>query len=66
MATVNNNTPTLRFPEFKGEWELKKLSTLLEFKNGINATKEQYGSGYKFINVLDILNNDFITHDNII
>jgi type I restriction enzyme S subunit len=66
MANVDNKTPTLRFPEFKGEWELKKLSNLLEFKNGINATKEQYGSGYKFINVLDILNNDFITHDNII
>lgn len=66
MPTVNNNIPTLRFPEFKGEWELKKLSNLLEFKNGINASKEQYGSGYKFINVLDILNNDFITHDNII
>jgi type I restriction enzyme S subunit len=60
------NIPTLRFPEFKGEWGLKKLSDLLEFKNGINASKEQYGSGYKFINVLDILNNDFITHDNII
>lgn len=60
------NIPNLRFPEFKGDWELMKLSNLLEFKNGINATKEQYGSGYKFINVLDILNNDSITHDNII
>lgn len=60
------NIPSLRFPEFNGGWELYKLSDLLEFKNGINATKEQYGSGYKFINVLDILNNDFITHDNII
>jgi type I restriction enzyme S subunit len=58
--------PQLRFPEFKGEWEMKKLSALLEFKNGINASKEQYGSGYKFINVLDILNNDFRTQENII
>ena len=38
----------------------------MEFKNGINASKEQYGKGVKFINVLDILNNDFITHDKII
>jgi len=38
----------------------------LEFKNGINASKEQYGSGIKFINVLDILSNDFITYDNIV
>lgn len=62
----NLNKPKLRFPEFEGEWEMQKLNNLLEFKNGINATKEQYGSGYKFINVLDVLNNDFITYDNII
>jgi len=60
------NVPKLRFPEFKGEWVRKKLGEVLEFKNGINANKEQYGSGYKFINVLDILNNDFITYESII
>ena len=58
--------PNLRFPEFEGEWEVKKLGDLLEFKNGINASKEQYGKGVKFINVLDILNNDFITYESII
>ncbi len=36
------------------------------FKNGLNASKDDYGSGYKFINVLDIINNDFIKHDCII
>lgn len=58
--------PQLRFPGFEGEWEKKRLDSLLEFKNGINASKEQYGRGYKFINVLDILENDFITHNKII
>ncbi|NNV58007.1 restriction endonuclease subunit S [Limnovirga soli] len=58
--------PNLRFPHFKDEWENYQLGNLLEFKNGINASKEQYGRGYKFINVLDILNNDFITHEKII
>lgn len=61
-----NKIPKLRFPGFSGEWECKKLGKLLQFKNGINASKEQYGKGAKFINVLDILNNDFITYDNII
>ena len=61
-----NIKPKLRFPEFSGEWEFKKLVELLEFKNGINASKEQYGQGVKFINVLDILNNEFITYDKII
>lgn len=60
------NVPNLRFKGFEGEWKSKRLGELLEFKNGINASKEQYGTGYKFINVLDILNNDFITHDKIV
>lgn len=58
--------PKLRFKEFTDEWEEKKLGEILEFKNGVNASKEQYGKGIKFINVLDILNNDFITYNNII
>lgn len=58
--------PELRFPEFEDDLEEKKLGDLLEFKNGINASKEQYGRGVKFINVLDILSNDYITHDKII
>ncbi|MGL5713130.1 MAG: restriction endonuclease subunit S [Paraclostridium sp.] len=61
-----NKTPKLRFKEFSGDWENKKLGSLLEFKNGINASKEQYGHGKKFINVLDILSNDYITYENII
>ena len=60
------NVPQLRFKEFDGEWEAKKLGDIFTFKNGVNASSEQYGSGYKFINVLDIINNNFITYDNII
>jgi len=60
------NKPKLRFPEFTESWALKELGDLLVFKNGINASREQYGKGVKFINVLDILNNDFITYDKII
>lgn len=66
VQTENKRKPELRFPGFDGEWEEKELGDFLSFKNGINASKEQYGRGVKFINVLDILNNDFITHDKII
>ena len=55
--------PKLRFEEFTAQWQYVKLGNYLTFKNGINADKEAYGSGYKFINVLDIINNDYITHD---
>ena len=65
-AEVVKNVPDLRFPEFKGEWQKTKLGDFLTFKNGVNADKEKYGFGYKFINVMDIINNRFITHDKII
>lgn len=55
--------PKLRFRGFEDGWSQQLLGDLLTFKNGVNAAKEQYGSGYKFINVLDIIQNDFITHD---
>lgn len=55
----------MRFPGFEGEWRSIRLGALLEFKNGINASKEQYGKGVKFINVLDILSYDYITYEKI-
>lgn len=55
--------PKLRFRGFDDGWHVQTLGDLLTFKNGVNAEKGQYGSGYKFINVLDIIQNDFITHD---
>ncbi|WP_102533332.1 restriction endonuclease subunit S [Vibrio breoganii] len=64
--TEKMNVPKLRFDEFSKSWELVSLGKLMDFKNGINASKEQYGSGVKFINVMDIIENDYITHDRIV
>ena len=57
------NVPTLRFPEFQGEWEELGLSELLDFKNGLNPKPDKFGMGIKFISVMDILNNAVITYD---
>ena len=57
------NVPDLRFPEFSGEWEEHYLAEYLDFKNGLNPSANKFGSGIKFISVMDILNNDFITYD---
>lgn len=57
------NVPNLRFPEFEGEWEKHYLSEYLEFKNGLNPSAKSFGEGIKFISVMDILNNPFITYD---
>lgn len=60
------NTPKLRFKEFTEDWKGIKLNSLMSFNNGINAEKDSYGHGRKFINVLDILNNNSIKYKDII
>lgn len=47
------------------DWEVKELKDFLEFKNGINSEKDNYGSGFKFINVMEVIYNNIIT-DNLI
>ena len=59
------NVPTLRFPEFTDEWELHPTTDFFEFKNGLNPDSKRFGSGTKFISVMDILNNRYITYDKI-
>jgi len=73
MSTATTHTeigkqlsPAIRFREFDEDWELTTLGNLFTFKNGLNSDKEKYGSGIKFINVLDIIGNDVITYDTII
>lgn len=36
-------------------WELVRFSELMEFQNGVNASKDAYGSGVPFINVLEVI-----------
>lgn len=57
------NVPNLRFPGVEGEWEQHLLSEYLDFKNGLNPSAKSFGEGIKFISVMDILNNPFITYD---
>ena len=59
-------TPALRFPEFDGDWITGKLGDIFTFKNGVNAEKSMYGSGRKFINVMDVIADAPIYHDAII
>ena len=52
MTTTKNNehknikVPNLRFPEFQGEWEMCKVSDLLDFysTNSLSWDKLEYGS----------------------
>ena len=47
------------------DWEQRTLTTLMDFSNGINAPKENYGKGRKMISVMDILSKEPISYDNI-
>lgn len=47
-------------------WRQESLGSLFEFKNGLNTEKDQYGSGYKFVNVMDVFKNDILTESKII
>ena len=42
------------------DWGVKRLGEIFTFKNGVNASKESYGEGVKFVNTMDVLNNTFI------
>jgi type I restriction enzyme S subunit len=46
-------------------WIDVPLRNLLDFKNGINAEKEKFGTGIKLISVMDILDSNPITYDSI-
>ena len=47
-------------------WEQFTLGEFMDFKNGLNTDKSQYGSGIKFVNVMDVFGNDFLTQEIIV
>lgn len=60
---VSGNKRVLFKTEIPSEWDVFELGELFYFKNGINAGKESYGKGVKFINVMEVIYHDFITTD---
>jgi len=58
------NVPELRFGEFSGEWEEKRLNELGNFKNGLNKSKEDFGHGFPFVNLMDVFGKDVVKNEN--
>ena len=50
----------MRFSGFDDEWKSYKLGEIGLFKNGVNKSKEDFGSGYPFINLEDIFDKDYL------
>lgn len=63
IQQTKQNTPTLRFPEFSGEWEKKKLGEVAKFRRG--SFPQPYGlskwydevNGVPFVQVFDVDDN---------
>ena len=66
MSQETTHIPKLRFPEFEDDWATERLGDFYTFKNGVNAEKEAYGSGIKFVNVMDIVSDSPLRYDKII
>lgn len=47
------------------DWDVKKFGQFLEFKNGVNASKDDYGKGIKFINVLEVITNSSLRNEEV-
>jgi type I restriction enzyme S subunit len=62
MDKRKNKIPALRFPEFEGEWERKKLKQISigGFQNGVFNDPLKIGTGYKLINVKDMYVGNYI------
>lgn len=59
----SENTKAFYNTTIPSDWKVVEFGKLFEFKNGINASKESYGNGVKFINVMEIIYHNCITAD---
>lgn len=47
-------------------WREVQLGEFMEFKNGLNTRKENYGSGVKFVNVMDVFSHNHLYANDVI
>lgn len=57
-----NNIKQNSFPR---EWKPYKLQELFSFKNGVNSDKDSYGKGIKFINIMEVIDKDYLHYNDI-
>ena len=47
------------------DWAVKPLGELFTFKNGVNADKRAYGTGVRFVNVLETITHSHLVCDDV-
>ena len=48
------------------DWAVKPLGQLFTFKNGVNADKRAYGTGVRFVNVLEAITHSHLLCDDVL
>ena len=59
------HTPQLRFPEFSGDWEEKKLSDISDVRDGTHESPKYVLDGFPLITSKNLLSNGSIDFENI-
>ena len=59
------NIPHLRFPEFSGDWEEKKLSDISDVRDGTHESPKYVLDGFPLITSKNLLSNGSIDFENI-
>lgn len=59
MKTIEQKVPALRFPEFEGEWEEKKLGEITSIYDGTHQTPKYVEQGIPFYSVEHLTSNNF-------
>lgn len=49
--------PAIRFQGFTDDWEQRKVGNLYDFKNGLNKSKEFFGTGVPIVNFTDVFHH---------
>lgn len=57
--------PLLRFSDFDREWNKTSLGRIGSFKNGLNKSKEDFGFGKPFVNLMDVFGKDVIDNSDL-
>lgn len=53
MKKVKEGCKMTEFGQIPDDWRIETLGNIGEFKNGLNKGKEDFGFGYKFVNIQD-------------
>lgn len=62
---MKNKVPKLRFPEFSGEWEEKKLGEISDVRDGTHDSPKYIEKGYPFITSKNLMENGQINFKDI-